>query len=310
MMNTTRCLFALGLSVSLAAACGDDDSVSGNGGSGGRAGSGGTGGRAGTGGTGGTGGTTAGTGGTTAGTGGTTAGTGGTGGTGGSSAGTGGTGVIVEPPDGGADAATDAGEVADGGPQPLACPDLDDATADADSSNNAQEVIITRLVFDGADIVVTFRVLADTFNFDNDLLQVCTGSRLNGDCDEGVQLLEGAGVGGNATAFAAGDEVEFTTSFGDVVTAAAGEIALVNGLPAVDTDPIIRAYVNWGDYVSLEATQGPNTGESLEEAAVDEGGGGVWVTGSSVEVNGQTTVYATGDVTDADGFEVCTQAAP
>src|SRR5688572_7550678 len=77
MSRTARCLFALGLSVSLAAACGDDDGgdgVGGNGGTGGSAGTAGTGGAAGTAGAGGA----AGDGGAAGngGTGGTTAGTG------------------------------------------------------------------------------------------------------------------------------------------------------------------------------------------------------------------------------------------
>ena len=51
MSRTTRCLFALGFSVSLAAACGDDDTIGpplGGGGTGGTAGSAGRGGSAGT----------------------------------------------------------------------------------------------------------------------------------------------------------------------------------------------------------------------------------------------------------------------
>lgn len=310
MSTTTRCLLALGLSVSLFAACGDDDDDGfGGGGTGGRAGSGGSAGRAGAAGASGAAGA-AGNGGD-AGSGGTGgsggAGGSGTGGTGGSSAGTGGS--SAEPGDAGPDATADGGDVppvVDGGAEPIACPDLDDATADADTSTDTQEVIITRLVFSGNNIEVTFRAIADTFTFAAPL-QLCTGSRLNGDCDDGVQALEGSGAGDAGSALVAGEEVTFTTGLGDVVTAASGEIALVNGHPAIDADPIIRAYINWGNYVSLPATEGPNDGQSLEEAAAEEGTVGVWVLGDSVDVNGQTTIYADGDVTDENGFSVCTQ---
>jgi hypothetical protein len=315
-MKTTRCLFALGLSVSLAAACGDDDTITGNGGSGGRAGGGaggraGSGGAAGSAGAAGTGGSSAGTGGSSAGTGGSSAGTGGSSaGTGGSSAGTGGVGPL--------DAGADGGEVTDAGPEPIACPpDLVEATAAATTANDTQEVIITRLVFVGGDalgctdevngcIQVTFRAIADSFSFIAPL-QLCTGSQLVGDCDDGVQLLDASGDGDASTALNAGEEITYTTGLGEIATAASGEIALVNGEPAADTDPIIRAYINWGDYVSLPATVGPNSGESLEEAAAEEGLVGVWLEGDSVEVNGQTTIYADADVTDENGFSVCTQ---
>jgi hypothetical protein len=298
-MRTTRCLIALGFGVSLFAACGDDDStITPAGGSGGRAGSAGTGGRGGTAGTAGTAGRGGTAGGGSGGMGGTTAGTGGAG-TGG-----GGTGGVAEPPDAGADAATDAGVVADGGAQPIACPDdLVVASADADTSAAGQGVIITRLVFVGPEVEVTFRSIGGDFDFAAPL-QLCTGSEAE-DCDADVQDVDGGGAGG---LLEDGTEVTYSTPLGDIVTAASGEIALVNGDPSADADPIIRAYVNWGDYVSLEATEGPNDGESLEEAAADEGADGVWATGSSIAVDGQTTIYATDDVGDADGFEVCTQA--
>ncbi|HTV17181.1 MAG TPA: hypothetical protein VMG12_00880, partial [Polyangiaceae bacterium] len=87
---------------------------------------------------------------------------------------------------------------------------------------------------------------------------------------------------------------------GNIVTAASGELALVNGQPGVG-DPFIAAYVNWGGYVSLPA---PNDGETLEEAAVDDD---VWFAGDTVDVNGQTTIFANGDVVDENGFGVCTE---
>jgi hypothetical protein len=296
MSTTTRCLFALGLSVSLFAACGDDDDDGFGGGSGGRAGSSGGGGRAGTGGggTGGTGGSTAGTGGSTAGTGGSTAGTGG------STAGTGGSGATggSDPGDAGPDATADGGdgEPTDGGVEPIECPDLEAALNDA-SGDDSQGVIIARLVFDGPNVVVTFKAINGDFTFAAPQ-ELCTGSE-EADCDDGVQLLEGSGTAdGGVGDLLEGESVEFTTPLGDVVDAEAGEIALIDG------GGIIRAYVNWGGYVSLEPTGG---GDTLEERAVAEGGGAVWATGDTVEVNGQTTIYADGDVTDENGFDVCTQ---
>jgi hypothetical protein len=298
MLTTTRCLFALGLSVSLFAACGDDDDDGFGGGSGGRAGSSGGGGRAGTGG----GGTGGGTGGTTAGTGGSTAGTGGsTAGTGGSTAGTGGSGATggSDPGDAGPDATADGGDVdppTDGGVEPIACPDLDDALDDADG-DGSQGVIIARVVFEGANAVVTFKAINGDFTF-GPPQELCTGSE-EGDCDDGVQLLEGNGTAdGGVGDLLEGESVEFTTPLGDIVDAESGELALIDG------GGIIRAYLNWGDYVSLEPTGG---GDTLEERAVAEGGGAVWATGDSIDVNGQTTIYADGDVTDENGFGVCTQ---
>jgi hypothetical protein len=306
MLTTTRCLFALGLSVSLFAACGDDDDDGFGGGSGGRAGSSGGGGRAGTGG----GGTGGGTGGTAAGTGGSTGGTGGsTAGTGGSTAGTGGSGATggSDPGDAGPDATADGGDVdppTDGGVEPIACPDLDDALADADGAGT-QGVIIARVVFEGTNAVVTFKAINGDFDFAGPL-QLCTGSEA-GDCDDAVQDLEGNGnVDGGVGDLLEGESIEITTSLlgTTAVTAASGELALVNGEPDADTDPIIRAYINWGNYVSPAATEGPNLGESLEDAALDDN---VWATGDTIEVNGQTTIYADGDVTDENGFAVCTQ---
>lgn len=309
MSRTTRCLFALGLSASLAAACGDDDAIIAPGGSGGTGGSGGSSGSAGDAGSGGDGGSSAGTGGSSAGTGGSSAGTGG------SSAGTGGSGDElpdggVDPDggvlaDGGPDTTPDGGNVTppvDAGPEPIACPaDLVAATAGASSGEGTQQVIITQLAFVGTDIQVTFRALAD-FTFTSPL-QLCTGSDSDTDCDDTFYDL---GVGDGGTELAEGDEVTFTTQFGDIIDAASGEIALINGPPDGGGDPIIWAYVNWGGYVSLDAPAGDL--QSLEEAAAEEGtGGGIWLPGDSVDVNGQTTIYATGDVTTAAGFEVCTQ---
>jgi hypothetical protein len=327
MSMTTRCLVAFGLSVSLFAACGDDDDDGfGGGGSGGRAGGGGRGGTAGAAGAAGASGAAGAAG--DAGSGGT-GGSGGSAGTGGSggSAGTGGsgTGGSGEPPDAGPDAAPDGGDepVVDAGPEPIACEFTDDnengiidETEGADTSEGTQEVIFTRLTFVGPDfpdctdangcIQVTFRAVAEGGFAFNAPLQLCTGSEANGDCDAGVQLIDASGNGDASTALQEGEEITYVTGLGDIVTPAAGELALVNGEPAVDTDPIIRAYINWGGYTSLAATEGPNLGQSLEEAAVEEGNDGVWVLDATVAVNGQTTIYADGDITDENGFSVCT----
>lgn len=319
MSRTTRCLFALGLSVSLAMACGDDDDDGfGGGGGGGRAGSGGRAGAAGAGGDAGAAGSggdagSSGSGGSGNG-GASNGGTGGTGGSGNGGSGNAGTGgSSQEPPDAGPDAAPDGGEepIGDAGPEPIACPDFEEATAGAASSESTQVIIFSRLAFVGPDaqgcddpngcIEVTFRALEDGFVFASPLL-LCTGSEENGDCDDGVQNLEGSGVGDAGTALVEGEELTFVTGLG-LVTPAAGELALINGQPG-QGDPIVRAYINWGGYVSLPA---PGGGETLEQAAVEEGLNGVWFEGDSVEVNGQTTIYATGDVTIEDDFQVCTQ---
>ncbi|HWO10009.1 MAG TPA: hypothetical protein VNN80_11035 [Polyangiaceae bacterium] len=312
--------------MSLAAACGDDDNddtTTGGTGGGGRGGTGGTAGRGGTGGaagstagTGGTGGSgTAGTGGTggtgTAGTGG--AGTAGTGGTG--TSGTGGTGDEV--PDAGPDAeviVTDAGAL-------LACAaDLDDGeqgpTSTALTSAANQEVIITRVTFAGDDILVTFRGQPPTgFNFATPLV-LCAGSEQT-DCDgdnnaSGVAELEGTGtVDGGTGILLPGEEITYTFANGLVgtsgTTAEAGELALVNGLdPTLLLFPdhgFVRAYVNWGNYTSPDP-EAPATYGSLEARAIE---GGAWSTaGDSIVVDGNTTIFATGDVTSADGFDACT----
>jgi hypothetical protein len=295
MSRTTRCLFAIGLSVSLAAACGDDDDVTpSGGGSGGRAGSAGTGGRAGAAGTAGTGGaagTTANGGSSAGGTGGGSAGTGGSGG---SSAGTGGS--VAEPVDAGADAATDAAVVvvSDAGPVELvACEDLDEATATADTTAGNQEVIITRIQFNGnGSADVTFRVVIPQFNFTSPL-ELCTGSEFNFDCDDVVQdpALGDGGVG----ILVEGDEVTFTTPG---VNPVAGEIALLNGAAS---DSIVRAYVAWGNFTSVAPLTGG--GDSLDTRAADEG---VWTDGERVELLGNSVIFANGNVTTAAGFDACT----
>ena len=290
MSRTTRCLFALGLSASLAAACGDDDAIIAPGGSGGTGGSGGSSG---------------------------SAGDAGSGGDGGSSAGPGGSGDElpdggVDPDggvlaDGGPDTTPDGGNVTppvDAGPQPTDCPDLDEASQGADTSVNNQFVIITRLVFVEGNIEVTFRGVNGGFDFALPLV-LCTGSE-DDDCDPNVADLV-VGDGGTG-ALLEGDEVTFTTPLGNA-TAASGEIALVNGLPSEDPGAIIRAYVNWGDYDSVAPTVGG--GDDLEARAIAENANeGVWVLDESVDVGVNTTIYAIGNdvtATAADNWAACTQ---
>jgi len=303
MSRTARCLFAIGLGVSLAAACGDDDGGDGTAGTGGAAGRGGTGGTAGRGGTAGVGGAAGGgsggqaTGGGGAGSGGV-AGTAGTGGGTAGTAGTAGTGG-EEPPDGGVDGGGDAAP--DGGGGSGTCPNFTTASAGANSGNINQEVIITRLVFDGPEVAVTFRAINQEFNFGDPLL-LCTGSEFD-DCDDVVQGITGTGTAG---ALAVGEEATVTTALG-LVDASSGEIALVNGFPSgLDggvLSPIVRTYVNWGDYNSLDPTSGVT--QDLETRADDEA---VWVSGDSIDPGTDTTIFATGaDIRTAAAFDVCTQ---
>ncbi|WP_446910968.1 hypothetical protein, partial [Klebsiella pneumoniae] len=90
-----------------------------------------------------------------------------------------------------------------------------------------------------------------------------------------------------------------------LVTVEAGEIALVNGLPSGldggDANPFVRAYVNWGDYVSL-----PPENDAVDDLETRAAAEFVWTEGESIDIGDNTVIFATGDVTTADGFEVCT----
>jgi hypothetical protein len=290
MMRTTRCLFALGLSVSLAAACGDDDGGgTSNGGTGGRAGSAGTGGRAGGAGTGGAAGRggAAGTGGSTAGTGGSSAGTGGTGG---STAGTGGSagagGSTVELPDAGGDAAVvidsgapDSGVNGD-------CPNFATEATGVEAAVGNQNIVISRVEFVSDGARVTFRGVGDGgFNFANPMV-LCTGTSLADNCSEGVQDLDPDG---------ALDDNEEVEIFIDAVDPETGELALVSGDPE-GVNPIVFAYIAWGDAFASD----------LETNAV---GGGFWTLDDRVPVDGDNTIYtdaSEGSTDEAAGYGVCT----
>ena len=307
--------------MSLAGACGDDTDIIATGGMGGSAGLGGTGGgRAG--GLGGGAGTDecnhpppvalhctpppGGSAGTDAG------GSAGTdaGGSGGAAGGEGGTGGD-EPPDAGSFEPLDAGGLCPAGFDDL----VSGPTAGAHTDNATQEVIITRIVFDGDDIQVTFRGAIPTgFNFSSPLV-LCTGSEFS-DCDGGaVGEVQGSGSGDGGVGNLLPTE-EQTYVFRDALvgtstTAESGELALVNGLDPnslLFTDhAFVRAYVSWGNYESQDpsgpfdaATAFPN----LEERAFADG---VWTLGDSIEVGSDDTIYATDEVTSASGFQTCTQ---
>jgi hypothetical protein len=305
------------LSVSLAAACGDDDGDdndtggTGGGGAGGSAGAAGRGGAGGTAGVGGSGGSTGGTAGVagdtgSAGDGGGTSGAAGTGGT----AGTGGD----DEPDAGPDAAS---LVDAGGSCPASLADLPSAaTESATSDNVAQEVMITLIAFEGNDIRVRFRAAPDGpgFNFAEPLV-LCTGSQQE-NCDGGVAELEGSGtVDGGTGILLPGEELEYVfenaLDDGTETTAEAGELALVNNLVPSELlfpeNAFVRAYVNWGGYVSLDPVgdfDGGTIFDNLETRAIE---GGVWEDeDQSVEVGADNIIFATGNVRFADGFETCT----
>ena len=280
MFRTDRCLLALGLCASFAAACGDDDgdvtntAGTGGGGSGGVAGSagrGGTGGAAGAAGRGGTGGGGAGN---SAGTGGGGSGGGSTGGT----AGTGGTGGSGDTPDAGPDAdiLSDAG--GDSGLNGN-CPSF--ATEAANIQGAAgQSIVISRVEFDNGGARVTFRGVG-AGDFDFDFRSVCVGPDVPGDCgvfEDGFDATE---------PFAVGEEL--SVSVPDL-SPTGGELAVTNNDGA---NLILFAYIAWG----------AASGSALEDAAVAST---VWSTDEFVAVGANNTIYGNGDADTADGYGVCT----
>lgn len=301
MSRSAFSLVALGLSMSLAAACGDDADVIAVGGSGGTGGSSGAAGNAGTGGTAGVAGA-AGTGGAAgtagaAGDGGTGGTTGGTGGTGGATGGTGGT---VELPDAGADAAApDGGELADAGGEDVLtreCPADFDVLLDLADGPNNQPLGFSRIEFRDGGADVTFVGLGE-HNFAPPQV-LCTGSA-TGDCDENVQDLLPGSVDAGTALLTEGEEVTIFTSG---VDPAAGELALVNSPPDEDegADDFIFAYIAWGTFASVGPVGG---GDSLEARAV---AAGFWTLNDRVDVGTDTTIFVQGDVNTAAGYDACT----
>jgi len=307
MSRTARCLLALGFSVTLAAACGDDDgginAVGGGAGAGGSSGSAGRGGGAGTAGTAGRGGSagTAGRGGSagTPGTGGS-AGTAGTGG----SAGTGGGAGTGEIPDGGVDdasAGTGGGDsgvvvVVDSGAPDSGvngnCPDF--ATqADLIEAGNAQEIVIARVLFrgnGGATVVLRNPSTTTAFNF-GDASLLCSGS--NDTCSDVSDLDD----------LAPGAEV---SRFLDDTVPAGGEIALLSS----DLQFAI-AYMAWeGDdaYESEPVTgtvEFPGPTAALDEFASNSNPSR-WTLGERIAVTTENTIYGNGATETEAGFDVCT----
>jgi hypothetical protein len=291
------------MSVSLAAACGDDDGdggTAGGGGTGGRAGAAGAAGTAGAAGSGGAAGR-AGSGGA-AGTGGSNAGTGGGGAGGSSTAGTGGSGTAgtnAEPPDAGPDAA-DGGDIGDAGNGD--CPNFATTAQGVDGQTN-QQVVISRVVFEGGGATVTLRGVGDgQFNF-GDPMRLCAGPSNDQCLEDEVQ-----GIDDVDDAFAVGQEAAVFISD---VDPAGGELALINDDPVVADAPVF-AYIAWGDYIS-EDPEGGDAAEpptSLEARAIDAG---FWTDNdqnSRIEVGDDNTIFILGanggDSQSADGYNTCT----
>jgi len=306
MSRTACCFLALGISVAaLAAACGDDDDggggIGGNGGNGASGGSGGSAGSAGSGNAGSAGSAGSGAGGTSGGTAGT-----GSGGTAGSSAGAAGSsagaaGSAGAPSDGGV---PDSGvvEEPDSGvaPPDAAPPTPGDGGVNGDCNFGAgagslveqdtQQYVISKVIFEGTTAHVTLRtVTAAAFA---DPQQLCSGptdaecvpvnDEINGDRPAGTELV-----------------VDITD-----VDAATGELAFLSDLPS--NDPFAFAYVNWGEFDSVDP---PGAPLSLE--AIGVAGSGVltpfWTDGDSITLgNGDNAFFADGDVTVEGGFSACT----
>ena len=321
MTRTASCFFALGIGIALAAACGDDDGGDGAGGAGGGGGSGGagaSGGAAGTGGDAGSG--AAGTGGATAGAGGS-AGTGsaGTGGSSGSTAGTAGTSSggaagTGEDPDAGPD-----GSVEDGGPDSSAAGSAGTAgtagtggTGPVDSGVNGtcdgfttgpaaivpqanQDVVIARVIFNDDDETATVVLRVTTaFSF-GDPMQLCWGAE-----DEECVLADDGIIGDRAI----GTELFFEVGSEDSpVNNNEGELLFVNALPSSGNADSPFAYVNWGDFDSVDPDGiGPApTLEGLADTA------NFWTSGDSIDLTGTENAFFGNGDTDVDtGFGTCT----
>jgi hypothetical protein len=307
MSRTACCFLALGISVAaFSAACGDDDGggggTGGNGGSGASGGSGGgtagTAGAAGSGTAGTSGGGAAGQG--TAGTG--NAGTAGNAGSGSSGAAGSGPGPsdpdagdsgVVEEPDSGVGEPVDSG----GGNPPLAdggvngdC-DFGAAAATLEAANG-QDYVISKVIFEGTTAHVTLRtIIAQSFA---DPQRLCSGPT-DAECVEVIDDVEG-------------DRPPGTQLDVDVpdVDIAGGELAFLSNVPSAD-GVFALAYVNWGDFVSVDPdAAGPQV--SLEDLAVlGTGNDEFWTDGNSITLDGNdNTIFAEGNVTVETGFGGCT----
>jgi hypothetical protein len=293
MSKTAGCVFALGVCMVLAAACGDDDGGPATGGNGGAAGAGGgagsgNAGRAGSGGAGGA--PLGGSGGTpSGGASGAPAGAAGEGGNGGS-AGTG------DEPDGGV---PDGGDVVVGD-----CPAFATAALAIEQQNN-QQLAIARVLFnsDGtADVVVRNPIPAGGDASAGSigisvLTQVCSGESDN-DCVALSEFEEGED-------FVPGQERTVTV---DAVPAA-GEIAVLSNVPSEVA--FAHAYIAWGaNFVSVAPTgTSPDGGVllSLEARAFEAE---FWLDDPQQRIvlaAGQNTIVGDGDTALDAGFTTCTR---
>lgn len=312
-----HCFLALGISVSLAAACGDDDPTfpdgnggnAGNAGSSGMAGSGGSsGGSSGSAGMSGSGGSsgTGGTGGAQGGTGGGSGGDGGSAGDDDPDAGDGGPdGSVVEPDasTGGTGGAAGTGGTggAGGSGSTADCPANQNGIAVA---NNNQELAIVRVLFDGAGQVV-IRNVATLPDGGAGATQPLASVFL---CN-GPDLCVDLGEDGDCTETGEDDDLLFgeeaTCDVPGVLAEAAGELALLNA-PAASESSFIRSYVAWGNVVSAEPERDAGTVDSLEVRADD---GQFWTLTDRIPApaGGQDAIYAIGNLGVEAGYDVCTE---
>jgi hypothetical protein len=316
-----RSFIALGISISLAAACGDDDGGDdGNGGSAGNAGSNGMSGSSGSG----TGGTTAGSSGSAgmAGSSGSANGGTGGGGQGGQGGGQGGSpsnggsapdidagdagldGSVDDEPDGsvgtggtgGAGGTGGSGGSGGGGSTPD-CP----AVQNVIDANNNQDIGIVRVLFE--DDTVAIRNLATPVEGDAgaSTLSLSSVFLCNGpeDC---VDL----GEDGDCDVFELEVGEEAVCEVPDVLDTDGGELSLTNALP---TDPgvFIRSYLAWGVFVSPDIPGAGTT--SLEDLASAGGPAAFWDADARIDAPTGTedAIFADGDLGDADTYDVCTQ---
>ena len=309
MSRTACCFVALGISfAAFSAACGDDDGggggTGGNGGTGASGGSGGSAGSPSTAGEGGAAGGTAGSG--TAGSGTAGSGTAGSGTAGSGTAGSGSAGAAgngsVEGDAGPDGSVPDSGVEPDGGGGIL--PDAAVVNGDCTgfttglvtaSPQTGQDYIIARVIFDpdGDTAHVTLRTTILT-NF-GDPQQLCSGPT-----DAECVLVDDETVGNRPP----GTELEVDITG---VSPDAGELAFMSDVPSnVAAFPF--AYVNWGDFVSVDPDAG-GPGDTLETRAIASGSG-FWTADDSITlVNTENAFFVSGETNVAAGFGKCTATA-
>lgn len=287
----------------MAAACGDDDGGDGAGGGGGTGAAGGSAGAGGGGGTsageGGGGGSAGSSAGSTSGGAGGSAGSG-TAGTGGAAgSGTAGSGT-VEPPDAGPDGGEADASPDSGGPVTVPdsgvngdCAGFTTGIPNIDPQNS-QDVVIARVIFnpDGVTATAVLRGI-NPFGFGGDHV-ICWGAN-NSTC-AGVD----DGISGDESP--AGAEILVTVGTpDDPIEVDEGELWFGANFP--EEDPIVFAYVNWGDHDSEDADDGGPilSLEGMADAA------GFWTVGDSIELDGDDNAFfGFGDTAVGAGFDGCT----